>query len=218
MERCSRLNFRRSGVVLLALFLCACAANGPNGQPGAHREPAGMADSAAAPLAALREYLGLPAGEQAARRRALRLAAADGDHAAALAYALALSVDRDSRANLEAAYERLSALLATPDPLPVALDTLVRLQLGQVIDRLDRMERVEQLSGARARTAAALRVCRIELAQRDEQLDELRGKLRALARIEQKVENGTDGDGNDRGNRNDEQEDNDANRQPHPSR
>lgn len=192
---------------MLLLLLSACATDGRN-ERDARPAVIDVARSAQPALETLRNYLGLPAGEQAARRESLQVAAASGDRMAEVAYALALSVDRDSRLRLEHAYERLAALLATPDPLPAALDTLVRLQLGQVIDRLERMRRAEQLAAARAASAATTGACRAELARCDSKLEELREKLRALARIEQTVENG----GQDNKPRDRNNEDDDADR------
>lgn len=191
MEQHSGWNFRRAeklapALALLAALLAGCAAQ-PAHDPVTRFAAENARDSAAPYLLALREYLAQPAGAQARHRDRLRAGADRNDQAADLAYALALSVDRDDRATLEAARERFERLLAAPDPLPVAVDALVRLQLGQVIDRLERMEHAGAIYRAGQATAAALNACRVQLDNRETELGELRDKLEALTRIEQTV-------------------------------
>src|SRR5690606_3893498 len=149
----------------------------------------------------LRAYLAKPAGEQAAHRRQLQLAAERGNPAAILEYAFALSVDRDDPAHLELARELFESLLVSPDPLPAALDVLVRLQLGQVIDRLHRMRTARDLRDAVYGSTADLKTCLADFeeanAQREDmrrQLAEVRRKLDALTRIEQTVNHGQEED------------------------
>lgn len=183
---------RRALLALLCAGLAACASNGTD-RPLFERWSVDT-DATAPYMLALREYLGQPAGKQAAWRERLRVAAEDGNRTAALEYALALSVDRDDRANLERARNRFEQLLAAPDPLPVALDALVRLQLGQVIDRLDRMRTVTDMKDAYRAAAIGQQTChtelnksRRELADTRAALDDVQRKLDALARIEQTV-------------------------------
>jgi len=176
--------------------LCAClwlsgCATGQETKPVFERWPASSTDTTGPYLLALREYLAQPAGQQAAHRDTLRAAAEHSRGAAELEYALALSVDRDDRASLEQARETFEQLLAAPDPLPVALDALVRLQLGQVIDRLERMQASGEIHHAYRAAATERKVCAVNLDQQAGEtarlrveLREVRRKLDALARIE----------------------------------
>lgn len=184
-------------LILSGLCVClamgGCASQQP-GKPVHERWPASGADATVPYLLALREYLALPAGDQAAHRKQLQQAAAANDSSAELEYALALSVDRDDRASLEQARKHFEKLLAAPDPLPVALDALVRLQLGQAIDRLQRMQESGEIHGAYRAAASESRTCSADLEQRNAELEQMRGelldvqrKLDALAEIEQTV-------------------------------
>lgn len=183
---------RRALLALLCAGLAACASNGAD-RPLFERWSVDE-DTTAPYMLALREYLGLPAGEQAAYRERLRVASEDGNRTATLEYALALSVDRDDRANLEKARDRLEQLLAAPDPLPVSLDALVRLQLGQAIDRLNRMRTATDMKDAYRAAAIGQQTCHTELNKSRRELEDMRAelaevrrKLDALARIEQTV-------------------------------
>lgn len=183
--------------ILLCGFIClllgACA-GGPETKPVFERWPASDSTSTGPYLLALREYLAQPAGKQATHRRQLRAAAARGQGPAQLEYALALSVDRDDRASLEEARDMLEGMLAAPDPLPVALDALVRLQLGQAIDRLQRMQASGEIHSAYRAAASERTMCTANLEEQVALNQRLRGELReterkldALARIERTV-------------------------------
>ncbi|HEX6928591.1 MAG TPA: hypothetical protein VF267_05045 [Gammaproteobacteria bacterium] len=234
MARHFLLNCRRSDrppavraaclLPLLAVMLVGCASWGGDGSHEWRRDDA---NAARAYLLSLREYLAEPAGRQAAHRKALQAAAERGSPEAILEYALALSVDRDDRQNLELARELFESLLVAPDPLPVALDVLVRLQLGQVIDRLGRMRMASELREAVRTGAADLEALRIRLheaeTQREDmrrQLAEVRRKLDALARIEQTVNGGEDTTTDDEptNNERENRENDDAERQPDTAR
>lgn len=183
--------------MLVGLGLCLALAGCATRQPGENvheRWPVSGADATVPYLLALREYLALPADSQAEHLRQLQQAAAADGSSAELEHALALSVDRDDRASLEQARENFEALLAAPDPLPVALDALVRLQLGQAIDRLQRMQESGEIHRAYRAAASESKTCTADLDQRDaeleqlrEELKEVRRKLDALAKIEQTV-------------------------------
>lgn len=177
----------------LCLALGGCAARQPD-ESVYERWPATGSDAAVPHLLALREYLALPAGDQAVHRKQLQATVADSDNIRALEYAFTLSVDRDDRASLEQARDYFEKLLAAPDPLPVALDALVRLQLGQAIDRLQRMQESGEIHRAYRAAATESRTCSTKLDERSKELDQLqdelvdvRRKLDALARIEQTV-------------------------------
>lgn len=183
--------------ILIGLCLClalgGCASRRPS-ESVHERWPVSGADATVPYLLALREYLALPAGEQAAQRKQLQRTATTDGASAELEYALALSVDRDDRASLEQARDHFEKLLAAPDPLPVALDALVRLQLGQTIDRLQRMQESGEIHAAYRAAASQTRTCGTALNERKEELErlrsellEVRSKLDALARIEQTV-------------------------------
>lgn len=190
MEQLSRSScrFERVLLVVLAIALSACAGKAPRTAEPVVTRPV-IASEAEPVLLALRDYLGLPAGEQAKRRKELAHGATRGGTTARLQYALALSVDRDDPQSLRAARAHFDSLLTNPDPLPVSLDTLVRLQLGQVVDRLERMQRADVLRDANEVASDTLDRCRAALAEQNAELRNLREKLRALARIEQTVEN-----------------------------
>lgn len=183
--------------ILIGLCLCLALTGCASRQPSESvydRWPVSGADAAVPYLLALREYLALSAGEQAARRKLLERAAAADGASAELEYALALSVDRDDRASLEQARDHFERLLAAPDPMPVALDALVRLQLGQAIDRLQRMQESGEIHAAYRAAASESRTCNTALEERDGELGQVRSelldvrhKLDALARIEQTV-------------------------------
>ncbi|MBW3567040.1 MAG: hypothetical protein KY410_03615 [Proteobacteria bacterium] len=183
--------------ILLCGFAClllgACA-GGQETRPVFERWPASDSTSTGPYLLALREYLAQPPGKQATHRRQLRAAAARGQGPAQLEYALALSVDRDDRASLEEARDMLESMLAAPDPLPVALDALVRLQLGQTIDRLQRMQASGEIHRAYRAAASERKMCAANLEEQVSLNQRLRGELReterkldALARIERTV-------------------------------
>ncbi len=230
MARHSLSNFRRPDgaarllllAMLLAGVLTACAGwrddavEWPTGEDGVVRHY----------LTGLREYLAQPAGKQAAHRERLRVAAERGHPAATLEYALTLSVDRDNRANLERARALFESLLVAPDPLPVALDVLVRLQLGQVIDRIGRMQLADDLRAALRGGRDDLKTCLADLHEAEtlredmrRQLSEVRRKLDALARIEQTVNGGGADDGQQGNNDSDDNgENDDAERQPDTAR
>ncbi|HEX6928486.1 MAG TPA: hypothetical protein VF267_04510 [Gammaproteobacteria bacterium] len=234
MARLSRSNFppvRRSAFagLLLCLLLGACA-SGPRGATFSDWPPDDD-DVTARYLLTLREYLARPAGDQAAHRERLRVNAEHGGGAAELEYAFALSVDRNDAASLEAARSTFEQLLAAPDPLPVALDALVRLQLGQVRDRLERMQASGEIHDAYRAAATGQKMCHARLEDTTARLDAMRNELRevrrkldALARIEQTV-NGNDGPPEEqlppRAERNEEQDqekDDDAERPPDTAR
>ena len=195
-SRSSCLHALRRKASVAALLSCvalmaACSSTGPADRPVFERWPATGSGATSPYLLALREYLAEPAGRQAAHRKRLQTAAASGSRAAELEYAFALSVDRDDRASLEMAREHFETLLAAPDPLPVALDALVRLQLGQVIDRLERMQASGDIHHAYRAAATERKVCQVNLEDRTRELhvvraelEDVQHKLRALANIE----------------------------------
>lgn len=196
MARLFSSNCRRASLpalmLLAAVAVAGCAGSPDRGDPD--RWPPDDPGAAAPYLYVLRDYLGQPAGAQAAYRDRLRAAADEGSRVARLKYALALSVDRDDRASLQNAREYFENLLAAPDPLPVALDALVRLQLGQVVDRLERMRAAGDIHEAYRAAAEGQQMCFANLrdseTKREEmrlQLADVRRKLDALARIEQTV-------------------------------
>lgn len=186
---------------LLAGILAACAGMGDDNAIRMRHNDTGAAREY---LLGLRGYLAAPAGDQVARRAQLAHAAEDGNPSAVLEYALALSVDRDDPEELQLARNLFESLLVAPDPLPVALDVLVRLQLGQVIDRLRRMRAAADLRDALRATTTDLRTALARLKeaemQREDmrrQLAEVRRKLDALTRIEQTVNQDQDGPADD---------------------
>jgi len=185
----------RCRLALLALLalLSGCAAT-PRQQPAFERWPSDGVGTAAPYLLALREYLAQPPTVQDAQRDNLRAAAETGDQAALLEYALVLSVNLDDRRMLERSRALLEELLASAEPLPVAIDAIARLQLRQVIDRIERMQVSGDVHDAYRAAADDQRVCRTQLEEeraRSEalraDLREVREKLDALARIEQTV-------------------------------
>ncbi len=184
----------RAAMLLLCCALCACA-SGAGNRPSLAAQFTDGRDASAHYLLALREYLALPAGGQHAHRERLRIAAEREGTAAEIEYALALSVDRDDRASLEAAIDYFERLLRAPDPLPVALDALVRMQLGQAMDRLQRMRESQDMHDAYRAAAIGQQTCHAELIETRTQLADMRAdlaevrrKLDALARIEQTVD------------------------------
>lgn len=196
LSNCLQSNraMRGTARLLLPLLLVALGACASMRGDDAAEWPEGNDNAAGHYLLGLREYLAKPAGDQARHRERLRAAAEEANPATALEYAFVLSVDRDDRESLERARALFESLLVAPDPLPVALDALTRLQLGQVIDRLERMRAAEDLNIAVRIGANELKTCLVRLdeteIQREDmrkQLAEVRRKLDALTRIEQTV-------------------------------
>lgn len=199
MARLSRSNcrhcpprFSATLLVVLLLALVGCASD-PAARPSREQEFATSDTAGGRPLLALREYLAAPVGEQASIRARLENDSA-GDSDARLQYALVLSVDRDDVDKLVYARDVFRERLAAPDPLPMALDALVRLQLGQVMDRLERMQAQTDLQQAYATAATQLKTCKSTRSDDSEavralraELEQLQQKLKALARIEQTV-------------------------------
>lgn len=195
----------RASILALGCLLLAGCASGVDTTSVYERWPAEGSGATTPYLLALREYLAEPPGRQTTHRDRLRVAAETGRPTAELEYAFALSVDRDDRASLEYARDHFEKLLAAPDPLPVALDALVRLQLGQVLDRLERMKDSGEIHRKFRAADSGEKICRTMLGKRDAELEavraenaELREKLDALARIEQTV-NDTQDNQNRRG-------------------
>ena len=193
LSNCPLSDGMRLAALLLCGVLAACAST-PDTDARHEPWPTEDADAATRYLLILREHLAQPPDLRNLHREQLRAAAARGGRAAGLEYALVLSVDLDDRRSLETSVNYLEALLAAPVPLPVALDALVRVQLGQALDRLKRMHASGDIHDAYRAAAIGQQTCHAELVETRGELKTLRieladvqRKLEAVARIEQTV-------------------------------
>lgn len=179
---------------LLAALLALSACASREAEPEPVEWPEDGPGTATSYLHSLRDYLTRPGNLRRDELEQLRLAAEAGDRYMALEYAFALSTSRNDVQALNKARMHFEALLASPDPLPVELDGLVRLQLTAVIDRLERINRIRDQRAAEASCLSAQQQCAAQRAALQRELDaanaelrQLREKLEALARIEQTV-------------------------------
>lgn len=195
MAQRSKSNFpppERAWLLAALLALSACAAREP--PPDETHWPESGPGTAVSYLHSLREYLAQPGNLRRDDLERLRLGAEGGDRYMALEYAFALSTSRNDVNALNTAKARFESLLASPSPLPVELDGLVRLQLAAVMDRLERIHRISDQRAAESRCLALQQQCRVEseglrreLEAARGELAQLREKLEALTRIEQTV-------------------------------
>lgn len=229
MARCLKSSFpwvdaRR---VLLALLVATAVAGcaGTDGRGLYGRAVAQDTGSASSHLDALRDYLSEPPEGRLVARERLRERADKGGKGAQLEYAFALSTHLDDATALSEAYRRFESLLTQPDPLPVALDGLVRLQLASVTDRLQRFDELRELGEAEAACFHQQQSCHASLVEAHETLDQqreeletLQRKLAALTRIEQTVNDGPEVRNGARRSENTRQEENDATVPPDSAR
>lgn len=180
-------------VILGVVALTACA--NVDGRPVLERWPENERGSVTSYLQSLREYLAMSPQMRALHRSDLLESADDGGRAEQLEYAFVLSVELEDEIALQQAREHFETMLASPDPLPVALDGLVRLQLANTVARLDTLAQLRDLRETARTCGSDYRQCNAtvlalseDLEVQHRELNVLRDKLEALTRIEQTVD------------------------------